>query len=306
MNEDRPSRHWTDDRRVAEVLDGSDVLHVAVAGRTGPHVTPAVFDADGDRLWFVTPRRSLKARVIARRGRVGVLVQHDRRAVVIGGRARIVDPLTARGVLSPGRLLDLPFAAAGYVSRNSRHAVGTIRDHEAPTLALSRVLVSIDVRRLALLDGWSVVATWGRWDASDLLLRGDPPAGHTPDLAAVPSPLRALLAHDAPVVLGWESPSGPLALPARWRTGAGATGTGAFELATSGAALRLGGAASGGPACVTAERSGYRLSSKRGLILAGDGHARLEGDGPAARVTLDARRTSWWMGEERHTTAESA
>jgi hypothetical protein len=286
------SEGWRSDRRVAEVLDEADVLHVAVAARNGPHVTPAVFDVDGGRLWFVTPRRSVKARVIARRSRVGGLVQLGGRAVMIGGRARIVDPLTARGIFSPGRLIDLPLAAAGYLGRNHRHATGTIRDHEAPTLALSRVLVSIDIRLLALLDGGAVVETWGRWDQSDLLLRGDPPAGTAPDLNGVPPGVRNLLADDAPVVLGWQSLSGPLALPARWRAGTG-------ELETSGEAMVLAAAASGSPACVTAERSRYRLKSKQGLLLTGDGHARL--DGSTARVTLDARRTTWWMGEERHT-----
>jgi hypothetical protein len=107
-----------------------------------------------------------------------------------------------------------------------------------------------------------------------------------------------------PVVLGWESPSGPLALPARWRTGDNAgSGRGASELATSGDALRLAGAASGGPACVTAERSRYRLKTKQGILLTGDGHARLAGGGPAARVAFDTRRTTWWSGEEQQTTA---
>jgi hypothetical protein len=290
------SEGWRSDRRVAEVLDEADVLHVAVAGRNGPHVTPAVFDVDGGRLWFVTPRRSVKARVIDRRRRVGGLVQLGERSVVIGGRARIVDPLTARGVFSPGRLLDLPFAAAGYLGRNSRHALGTVRDHAAPTLALSRVLVSIDVRRLALLDRWAVVDTWGTWDRSDLLLRGTPPPGTAPDLGSVPPPLRDLLAPDAPVVLGWPTLSGPLALPARWLPGG--------VLETSGAALILAGAASGGPACVTAERSRYRLKTKQGILLTGDGHARLAGDdGPAARVAFDTRRTTWWSGEEQQTIA---
>src|SRR5581483_4411625 len=147
------SEGWQRNRRVTEVLEEADLLYLAVAARNGPHVTPAVFDVDGDRLWFVTPRRSVKARVIAHRRRVGGLVQLGPWSVVIGGRARIVDPLTARGIFSPAELLDLPFAAAGYLSRNHRHATGTIRDHQAPTLALSRVLVSVDVRRLALLDG---------------------------------------------------------------------------------------------------------------------------------------------------------
>jgi hypothetical protein len=293
MSERRPTESWRRDRRVAEVLDEADVLHVAVAASRGPHVTPAVFDVDGGRLWFVTPRRSVKARVIARRRRVGGLVQLGGRAVMIGGRARIVDPLTARGIFSPGRLLDLPLAAAGYLSRNHRHATGTIRDHEAPTLALSRVLVSIDIDRLALLDGWEVVDTWGRWAQSDFLLLGTPPAGTRPDLSALPPAVRRLLGDDAPVVLGWRAVSGPLALPARWQ----ATG----EVETSAEAMVLAGAAGGSLACVTAERSSYRLKSKHGLLVSGDGHARRAGDGPLARVTLDVRRTTWWRGEERHT-----
>ena len=287
---------WRRNRRVAEVLDEADLLHVAVAARNGPHVTPAVFDVDGGRLWFVTPRRSVKARVIDRHRRVGGLVQLGRWSVVIGGRARIVDPLTARGIFSPGRLLDLPFAAAGYLGRNHRHATGTIRDHEAPTLALSRVLVSIDIRRLALLDGFDVVDSWGQWSGTDLMLRGAPPPGITPELAALPASVRNLLTDDAPVVLGWQGLFGPLALPATWRDRGG-------ELETSGAALVLAGAASGSPACVTVERSRYRLNSKQGLLLTGDGHARLDGGGRLARVTLDLDRTTWWRGEERHTIA---
>jgi hypothetical protein len=103
--------------------------------------------------------------------------------------------------------------------------------------------------------------------------------------------LRNLLADDAPVVLGWQSLAGPLALPARWRAGPG-------EFETSGAAMVLAAAASGSPACVTAERSRHRMDSKRGVLLTGDGHARLDDGGPRARVTLDARRTTWWMGED--------
>jgi hypothetical protein len=294
MSGRRSTESWRRDHRIAEVLDEADVLHVAVAASRGPHVTPTVFDVDGGRLWFVTPRHSVKAKVIARRRRVGGLVQLGGRSVMIGGRARIVDPLTARGIFSPGRLLDLPLAAAGYLSRNHRHATGTIRDHEAPTLALSRVLISIDLDRLALLDGWEVVDTWGRWARSDLMLLGTPPAGTRPNLSAVPPTVRKLLGDDAPVVLGWRSVSGPLALPARWRAGTG-------EVETSAEAMILAAAAAGSPACITAERSGNRLKSKHGLLVSGDGHARRAGDAPFARVTLDVRRTTWWTGEERHT-----
>jgi hypothetical protein len=63
--------------------------------------------------------------------------------------------------------------------------------------------------------------------------------------------------------------------------------------------MMLAAAGSGGPACITAERSRYRLNSKQGILLTGDGHARL--DGESARVTLDTHRAIWWKGEERHT-----
>src|SRR5438552_8065826 len=194
MSDGWPSQDWHRDARVAEILDEAPVLYVAVAARSGPHVTPAVFDRDGGRLWFVTPRRSVKARVIARRRRVGGLAQLGSKAVIVGGRARIVDPLTARGIFSPGRLLDLPLAAAGFLARNDRHVVGTVRDHTAPTLALSRVLVEIDVRRLALLDGTAVLARWGPWPEADLLLDGAPPPVAAPDLSALPAALCPLLA----------------------------------------------------------------------------------------------------------------
>ena len=289
---------WQRNRRVNEVLHEADVLYLAVAAAKGPHVTPAVFDVDGDRLWFVTPRRSVKARVIDRHRRVGGLVQFGQWSVVFGGRARIVDPLTARGIFSPGRLLDLPFAAAGYLGRNVRHATGTIRDHQAPTLALSRVLVSVDIRRLALLDGWTVVDRWGRWDGDDRLVPGAPPAGTTPDLSAIPPGVRNLLGDDSPVALGWNSPAGPLALPARWRGG---------EVETSSEALVIAGATSLSPACVCAERSRYRLKSKQGVLLTGVGRARQSDTESAARVSLDVGRTTWWRGEEGHTiTAHSA
>jgi hypothetical protein len=300
LTHDRSEDGWGRNGRVAEVLGEAPVLHVAVAARRGPHVTPAVFDLDGGRLWFVTPRRSVKARVIDRHRRVGALAQIGSQAVVIGGRARIVDPLTARGVFSPGALLDLPLAAAGYLGRNHRHATGTLRDHEAPTLALSRVLVSIDIRRLALLDGPAVVARWGRWPDLDLLLTGALPApALPPDLNAAPAAVRNLLADGAPVVVGWQGLSGPLALPARWRTGTPETG--GPEIETSAEAMVLAGAGSGGPACVTAERSRYRLHSKQGVLLRGDGHARRSG--PTARVAVDARCVTWWRGEDSLTVA---
>ena len=223
----RLSRHPADERGLAPATAGSPrsstrptVLHVAVAARQRPprHAgrvrrrrrpavvrdPPPLGQGQGHR----PPPRGGRAGPAGKPGRL------------IGGRARIVDPLTARGVFSPGRLLDLPLAAAGYLGRNHRHATGTIRDHEAPTLALSRVLVSIDVRRLALLDGSAVVDAWGRWPRSDLLLRGAPPPGTPPDLtgraAGGAEPSSATTPRWCSAGSRWPA---PLALPARWRAG---------------------------------------------------------------------------------------
>ncbi|MGH8974172.1 MAG: pyridoxamine 5'-phosphate oxidase family protein [Acidimicrobiia bacterium] len=282
---------WQDDDRVVEVLDEAGVLWVAVASRRGPHVTPAVFDVDGRRLWFVTPRRSVKARAIDRHRRVGALATFGDRAVMMSGRARIVDPLTAR-VSSLGRLLDLPLAAAGYLGRNHRHATGTVRDHKAPTLALSRVAVSIDVTRLALLEGEAVLSAWGRWDDQDLLLQGPVPDGGPPDLGPVPARIRTLLLDAAPVVVGWQSFSGPLAVPARWRAGRGVA-------ETSAQALVLAGAGTAGSACLTAERSRHRLKHKEGILLRGA--ARTRRHGGVAEVAITPERVTWWVGEETRT-----
>jgi len=153
--------------------------------------------------------------------------------------------------------------------------------------------VEIDIRRLALLDGPAVVGHWGRWPRTDLLLHGASPPRPAPDLTPLPDGLRPLLGDDATVVLGWQSLAGaPLALPARWHAAA---------IETSADALILAGGTSAGPACVTAERSGHRLNTKRGVLLRGHGHARR--DGAVAHVTLDADRVTWWTGEQRHSLA---
>jgi hypothetical protein len=282
---------WRDDDRVGEILDEADLLYVSVAARRGPHVTPTAFDVEGRRLWFVVPRGSVKARAIARDRVVGGLALVGDRAVMVSGRAKIFDPLTARGVFSLDRLLDMPFAATGYLSRNYRHAAGILEDRQAPTLPLTRVAVAISLSRVALLEGHSVAAAWGSWEPRELLLHGTPDE-RPPDLTAVPSELHAFLAANEPVVLGWQSLSGPMALPARWRGG---------TAETSGAAMVLAGAASAGPACLTADRWGYRLKHKQGILLAGHGRARLEGE--RAQVAVTQERVTWWVGDESGTVA---
>jgi hypothetical protein len=280
---------WTDDERTLDVLDDAAVMFLAVTGRHGPHVTPIAFDRDGDELWALMPRESLKTRAIRRDQRVGVLVRHRGRTVIAGGTAELVDPLTGRGL---GALLrpDLPFTALGYMSRNRRRVVGAVRDDPSPGLPLSRTAVRIRLDRVARV-GRTQVHGWGRWPAPSTLLTGDlTPA--PPDLTGVPEPLRALLAIPEPgAVLGWHTSAGPVALPASWDP--------AGSIAVPAAALTLTGALSAGPACLTVERSRNRISSVRGLLLSGPGRARVVGD--LATVSLDAERVTWWSGEDAGT-----
>jgi Pyridoxamine 5'-phosphate oxidase len=157
------SRRWYEDDRVTQVLDDGELLYVAVATLGGPRVTPIAFSVERRRLWFVVPRRSVKARAIAQRARVGGLIRAGRRAVMLCGRAQLVDPLTARGVMSVDRLVALPFAATGYLGRNLGHAAGVAQGRPTPTLPISRVAVAVDASHLALLDRGAPVAHWGPW-----------------------------------------------------------------------------------------------------------------------------------------------
>ena len=282
---------WYDDPRIVRVIDEGELLHVAVVTRSGPRVTPTAFDLDGRKAWFVVARGSLKARAIAARPRIGALIKHGEKSVMLGGTARLVDPLTARGILSVDRLFDLPFAAAGYLGRNPRHAAGVVRDRPAPTLPLSRVAVELTVERGALLDRHALVAEWGKWSRTRLLMHDALPDACAHDLPEeVPADLANLIrAPGGEVVLGWESLSGPLALPGR------ISPMGAVDT-TSAAAMELAGALATCNACITADRGGPRLKSKRGVVVSGTGTAVLSDD--EALAVVDWRRTMWWRGDD--------
>jgi hypothetical protein len=293
MTPPEAGRDWRDDDRVMDVLEDGELLHVAVATRRGPHVTPIAFDLDGGRLWFLTPRQSVKTRAIARRRTVGGLVQLGARAVMLRGRARIVDPLTARGLYSGRRLFDLPFAATGYLARNHRHATGILQERPAPTLPLARVAVEVKLIGVALLEEERLVATFGHWERRELLLHGAPPRAQTPSLAGIPAGLRSLLTGpDRPAVLGWPSVSGPMAVPASWNSELGVAQTNID-------AMTLAGAYGAGPACLVSDRWGYRLEKKQGILLRGPGHARV--DGQTATATIEAERVTYWLGETSST-----
>jgi hypothetical protein len=99
----------------------------------------------------------------------------------------------------------------------------------------------------------------------------------------------------APAVLGWMTPDGPLALPARWDP--------EQERARVPAApFKAAGRGRTAPACVCVDQSGGRLGpiAKRGILVRGAGRATVRGD--TATVALEADRITRWKGFDTTTT----
>src|ERR671922_2150852 len=109
---------------VASVLWDARFAYLAVQTSSGPHVTPLLFAATPDRLWFGIGRRTLKARVLAKRPAVGVVVPGADASVAIRGQATLLDRLPA----SPSELARAPFALPAFAFRNALEVAAFARD----------------------------------------------------------------------------------------------------------------------------------------------------------------------------------
>ncbi|HMC08803.1 MAG TPA: pyridoxamine 5'-phosphate oxidase family protein [Actinomycetota bacterium] len=286
-----PGGRWYGDAAAMAVLDGGDLAYLAVRSPRGPHVTPLAFRRQARRLWFVTSRDSVKLRAIAENPRVGGLVRSGDRAVMWSGKAHLVDPLTVRGLGT--NLLELPVAVTGYLLRNFREAAGAVRDRPVPTLPIARVLITVDLTCLALLQGWSVAGAWGPWSRRDLMLRVSPPPSRPSLPGAIPPLVRRLLSEPSrPAVLGWDTASGPMAIPAVWHHDES-------RLVASAEAMALAGGGPRGPACLTVDRGDRHSDPREGFLLRGTGRAYR--DGSCARVLLGVNTITSWTGTKTRT-----
>ncbi len=144
--------------KVARVVGDASIAYLAVETSSGPHVTPLLFAATPDRLWFGIGRRTLKARVLAERPAVGVVVPGAGASVAIRGEATLLDRLPA----SPAELARAPFALPAFASRNALEVAAFARD-VARRGAQPRPLAPLSVRieTLDLLAGWSAQSVLG-------------------------------------------------------------------------------------------------------------------------------------------------
>jgi Pyridoxamine 5'-phosphate oxidase len=160
---------------LSRVLARAPIAYLAVETASGPHVTPVLFAATPDRLWFGVGRGTLKARAIAKHSAVGVVVADEDVSVSIRGEAAPLDRLPA----SVGELARAPFALPVFATRNALEMAAFARDvvgqrAQPPALAP----VSVRVESVDVFEGWTADAVLGwmgddgpvalpaRWDAS--------------------------------------------------------------------------------------------------------------------------------------------
>ncbi len=157
---------------VARVLDDASFAYLAVETSSGPHVTPLLFAATPDRLWFGIGRETLKARVIAKRPAVGVVVPGERASVAIRGEATLLDRLPA----SPAEIARAPFALPAFAFQNALEMAAFARDvgRGAPASRPRRERAHRDAPRAGGLAGQAVlgwmadggpIALPARWNA---------------------------------------------------------------------------------------------------------------------------------------------
>jgi nitroimidazol reductase NimA-like FMN-containing flavoprotein (pyridoxamine 5'-phosphate oxidase superfamily) len=237
-------------RPVARLMDRASFAYLAVQTAGGPHVTPLLFAATADRVWFGIGRGTVKARALAKRPAVGVVVPGENASVMIRGQATLIDRLPPSG----RELARIPFALPAFASRNAFELAAFARDAVRSAAAPSPLTpVSVRLDELELLEGWP-----------------------------------------AQTVLGWLTPSGPLALPARWDSDT-------ERARVPGDPLRAAGGPRTAPACLCLDESdGLGPLAKRGHLLRGEGQARIRGQN--ASVVLKTTRTTRWKGFETRTT----
>ena len=207
---------------VQDVLEHGRFCAVASNTPHGPHCTPLVFVSSGGRLWVTTSRRSAKTRAWRTDPTVGGLIRHGELAVTFTGTVKLYDALD-RGTWSDAiaGATSIARATAAFSAKNARFFAGYALDAKQVPFAWTppgRVLVGIDLERVALVDDEGVQEGKGRWRGETAshatfrrATRRDDP------LHSVPADVRRRLGSEGDGALTLIGDRGPVVVPARWR-----------------------------------------------------------------------------------------
>ena len=280
------------DEPLSPILDAGELAYVAVTSTSGPMVTPVLYASRGGRIWMVMPRSSAKIAAIGRDALVGVTVATPTATAVIQGEARVVDPLDPTSLVSslPETLLS-PRAAGSYLADNLKH----LPDLLGAGALTPRAMTAVRPERALVVRGTGDVWSTGDWpDASRV---SPEPAGDGAaaiDLEDAPPSMLTATDRPAPVIVGWSTPTGPVALPGAWDPARriASVRRDVFDAA---------GASPSGDACVLFDLTeGTSLDAKAGVVLRGPGHAHDRAD-DAVDLALTVDRVTWWQGDTTKT-----
>ena len=171
---------WADPE-VRAIVENAELAFSAVTTESGPHLTPHIVSIAADRLWFVTPEASIKARMLRNRPGIALTawLPGSDMAVVLHGDAHVLD--AARPLAMAGHALETlrgSLGFASYLGDNIGDTLATVRDASTgrTSIAGRRVLVGVQPDRVTLIG------------------------------------VRA----DASAALAWITPGGPIAVPGTW------------------------------------------------------------------------------------------
>lgn len=299
---------------VRGVLEQGRFCAVGTSTPHGPHCTPLVFASSGGRLWLTTSRRSAKTRAWKTDPSVAGLVRHGELAVTFTGTVKLYDALdrstwsdAIAGATSIAR------ATAAFSAKNARFFAGYAIDAKQVPFAWTpagRVLVGIDLERVALVDADGVQEGKGKWrgeTASHPTFRRTK-AGADP-LAAIPRDVRERVGSEGDGAVALVGDRGPVVLPVRWRVDEGG-----LWAALPAETLELADAGPDAPAALMIDRaSAWRARDMVGALVQGTaalyavaalGSGAKSAAGVAGSIDGDAdaliriapSRVVWWRG----------
>ena len=256
----------------ASVLAEARQAHVAIETKTGPHVTPQLYAADDNDLWFFAASSTLKAKTLKRRPRAGAVVATAGRAVVAIGDVTVFDAADVATVAHRGALPDAARAVARYAVRNAPDLVGfagaALSGGIGRLVPPRRILFRLRPLAVAVLDDGELSEVFGAWPGAD--------SGGNGGADAVSG---------KPAVAAWVSAVGPVASPARWDAEAA-------RAAVPAALIDLAPPTSRATSVVVDDYGGPGPQPKRGTLVRGSGVVQRDARGVTIDVT-PTRETTW-------------